>query len=166
MTSIIIPDKLALSIQGNIKMREKLDLLKRLYSNISKGEWKLWVNHWGKADIAYNLDREATDDDNLINGNPVEYIGSEMKPDDAWFITEFVKVFPDIISHIESLRNIETEYDIKLTKIRKALDKAGVKDLEYVEQHNCDRCLSLEERINCLIKDRDELEYFLWKEYN
>jgi hypothetical protein len=147
-------------------MREKLEVLKRLYSNITKGEWKLWMNHWGKADIASNLDREANDDDNLINGVPIEYISTEMNPDNAWFITEFVKAFPDIISHIESLTNIESEYDIKLTKIRKALDKAGVKDLEFVEEHNCDRCLSLEERIDLLIEDRDELEYMLWKEYH
>ena len=147
-------------------MREKLEVLKRLYSNITKGEWKLWVNHYGKADIASNLDREAKDDDNLINGDPVEYIAAEMDPDNAWFITEFVKAFPDIISHIESLKNIETEYDIELTKIRKVLDKAGVEDLEFVEEHNCERSLSLEERINFLIKDKEELEYLLWKEYN
>lgn len=145
-------------------MRKKLEVLKRLYSNITKGEWKFWMNHWGNADIASNLDREAIEDDDLINGDPVEYISKEIKPDNAWFIIEFVKAFPDIINHIESLTNIETDYDITLTKIRKALDKAGVKDLEFVEEYNCERSLSLEERINSLIKDKEELEP-LWKEY-
>ena len=125
-------------------MQEKLELLKRLYKHISKGEWQFQMNHWGKADIVIPLDKEPSEEDSLINGNPVEYIIDQIDPDNAWFITEIVKAFPDIIEKLESLQNIE-----------EVLDEAGIAHKIYGLDQDNDRILSLEERINYLIKQKD-----------
>lgn len=136
-------------------MQEKLELLKRLYKHISKGEWQFQMNHWGKADIVIPLEKEPSEEDSLINGNPVEYIIDQIDPDNAWFITEIVKAFPDIIEKLESLQNIEEV----IQNTKEVLDEAGIVDKFYGLDQDGDRILSLEERVNYLIKRKENLEH-------
>ena len=113
------------------------------------------MNHWGKADIVIPLEKEPSEEDSLINGNPVEYIIDQIDPDNAWFITEIVKAFPDIIEKLESLQNIEEV----IQNTKEVLDEAGIVDKFYGLDQDGDRILSLEERVNYLIKRKENLEH-------
>ena len=114
-------------------MREKLEYLKELFDKTTPGEWGYWISDWGKEKVHAFLGRKSQDKD---------------------FINEIRELFPEIMVYISNIQELETEYDIKLTKVRKALDKAGVIDKVRDKEHDCDRCLSLDERIEILSKEK------------
>jgi len=76
------------------------------------------------------------------------------------FLSDMKELVPDIINHIAFLQNLIDDYDLMTTKARNALTKAGMPDT--IEENDCCRSLSLEERIEMLDDEKQELHDMLW----